>query len=169
MTAFRSITPDQLNCQPTHMIGQQWFLLTAGSSDSFNTMTCAWGGIGFLWNRPVTFTFVRPQRYTFEFTEKHPLFTMSFFPQGQRDALTYCGTHSGRDVDKIKETGLTPVFDADDTIYFKQAELVIKCSKIYQTDICESSMLQPNIIDLYPDHDFHRMYIGQIHDILKKV
>ena len=51
-------------------IGKEWMLVTAGTKEKFNTMTASWGGIGWLWNKPVAFVFVRPERYTYEFIEK---------------------------------------------------------------------------------------------------
>ena len=49
------------------LIGKEWMLITAGDKDNFNTMTASWGGIGWLWNRPVAYIFVRPESYTNEF------------------------------------------------------------------------------------------------------
>ena len=52
------------------LIGREWMLVTAGDASRFNTMTASWGGVGYLWNKPVVFVFVRPERYTFEFIER---------------------------------------------------------------------------------------------------
>ena len=41
-------------------------------------MTARWGGIGWLWNKPVAFVFIRPERYTYEFVEKNDYLTLSF-------------------------------------------------------------------------------------------
>ena len=38
-------------------IGKEWMLITAGTKEKFNTMTASWGGIGWLWNKPVAFVF----------------------------------------------------------------------------------------------------------------
>ena len=51
-------------------IGKEWMLVTAGTKEKFNTMTASWGGIGWLWNKPVAFVFIRPERYTYEFVGK---------------------------------------------------------------------------------------------------
>ena len=53
-------------------------LVTAGSKEHFNTMTASWGGIGWLWNKPVVFVFIRSERYTYEFMEENEYFTLSF-------------------------------------------------------------------------------------------
>ena len=55
-------------------IGKEWMLVTAGTKEKFNTMTASWGGIGWLWNKPVAFVFIRPERYTYEFVEKNDYF-----------------------------------------------------------------------------------------------
>ena len=57
-------------------IGKEWMLVTAGTKEKFNTMTASWGGIGWLWNKPVAFVFVRPERYTYEFIEKSDYLTL---------------------------------------------------------------------------------------------
>ena len=72
-------------------------LVTAGNATSFNTMTAAWGAMGYLWNRPVAFIFIRPERYTYEFIERNDGFTLSFLGEEHREAYKICGSHSGRD------------------------------------------------------------------------
>ena len=70
MARFKSIAPQELTDNTFKLIGSDWGLVTAGDSESFNTMTISWGGLGVLWNKPVAFTFIRPQRYTFEFHDQ---------------------------------------------------------------------------------------------------
>jgi flavin reductase (DIM6/NTAB) family NADH-FMN oxidoreductase RutF len=143
------------------LIGADWMLITAGTKDSFNTMTGAWGGLGIMWDMRVAICVVRPNRYTYEFMERYPAFSLSFFDEEYRDALTYCGTTSGRDVNKVAQTGLTPVF-GEDTTYFAQARLVMECRKIYFQDIEPQNFLAPEIDGFYPKKDYHRMYMGEI-------
>jgi hypothetical protein len=68
------------------LIGKQWMLITAGDENGFNTMTASWGGIGWLWNKPVAFIFIRPERYTHQFVEKSEYVTLSFLPEEYRKA-----------------------------------------------------------------------------------
>lgn len=91
-------------------IGKEWMLVTAGTKEKFNTMTASWGGIGWLWNKPVAFVFVRPERYTYEFIEKSDYLTLSFLGEANKKIHAVCGSKSGRDTDKVKATGLKPVF-----------------------------------------------------------
>jgi flavin reductase (DIM6/NTAB) family NADH-FMN oxidoreductase RutF len=127
----------------------------------FNTMTASWGGLGILWERKVATCYIRPTRYTFEFTERSPYFTLSFFDEKHRKKLTYCGTHSGRNTDKVREAGLTPVKEGG-FVYFEEARLVLACRKLYYQDIGPERFLDPTIENMYPQKDYHRMYIGEI-------
>ena len=63
------------------LIGKEWMLVTAGNKEKFNTMTASWGGIGWLWNRPVAFVFIRPERYTHDFIERESRLTLSFYKE----------------------------------------------------------------------------------------
>lgn len=158
--AFKEISAKEIEGNMIKMIADEWMLITAGDKDSFNMMTASWGFLGEIWNKDVAVCFIRPQRYTFEFMEKSEIYTLSFY--GSEKALhKVCGSLSGRDVDKVKETGLTPVF-SDDTVYFEEARLVLVCKKIYTTEISEKCMLDKEIMKNYPAHDFHKAYFGEI-------
>jgi len=159
---FRKIEPKDINNNPFTLIDDDWFLLTAGKLNGFNTMTASWGGMGVLWNKPVVFCFVRPQRYTFKFMESNEFFTMSFFDEKYRDALNLCGTKSGRQTDKIKSTGLKPIESPKGSIFYEQAELMIECRKLYFSDVIPEHFQVEGIHANYPKKDYHRMYIGEI-------
>ena len=144
------------------LIGSDWMLIGAGAGKAFNMMTASWGGLGNLWHRPVSFIFVRPQRYTYSFIEKNEYFSICFFDEKYREALNFSGTVSGKNVDKAAETGLTPIDFEDKTIYFEQARLVLICRKLYHQDI-KPELFDDAVIDsFYPAKDYHRMYIGEI-------
>ena len=106
--ALKKIDISELSFNPFEKIGKQWMLLTAGDSENFNTMTASWGQLGVLWNKNILTCYIRPNRYTYEFVENDEYFTASFLGEEFRKALSYCGSHSGRDCDKCKETGLIP-------------------------------------------------------------
>lgn len=165
--SFIEIKPELLTDNPFKLIGIDWMLITAGTAESFNTMTASWGGLGVLWDRKVAFCFIRPSRYTFEFVEKAQNFTLSFFEEKHRKALNFCGTHTGRDIDKVKETGLTPIKEPG-LIYFGEARLVLACRKLYYQDIVPDNFLDSKINDMYAKKDYHRMYVGEIVKCLTK-
>ena len=166
---FQQIEPAEMGDNVFTMIGEQWMLITAGGPQNFNTMTASWGGLGHLWNRDVAFIFVRPQRYTFEYVEDNETFTLSFFEAEYRDVLQYCGTHSGRHVDKIEQTGLTPTVGETGAVYFEEARLVIECRKLYAQDLNASSFIDTDIrADVYAADDFHRVYVGEIVQVIQR-
>ena len=164
---WRSVPLDSLTENAFHAIGDEWMLITAGTIDHWNTMTASWGGFGVLWNLDVSFCFVRPTRHTYEFMERSDRYTLSFYDEKHRDALDYCGSHSGRDVDKAAETGLVPT-EIEGGIAFEEARLVLVCRKLYQDDIDPNRFVDPSIDTHYPAKDYHRYYIGEVIRCLSK-
>ena len=170
MSAFRSVAPAALPDNLFSRIGDDWMLITAANSKGeVNTMTASWGTAGILWNKPVAICFIRPQRYTYAFTENSDMLSLSFFPKGEyRDALRYCGTKSGRDVDKFAATGLTAEKTADGTPYVAEANLVLVCRKLYADDLKEGCFIDPEMLKHYAAKDYHRFYICEITEVLVK-
>lgn len=162
---MKEISPYELNDNIFKTIGKDWTLVTCGNQENYNTMTASWGSMGIMWNKPVAFTFIRPQRYTYDFIERNEYYTLSVYDEQYRCALTYCGTKSGRDVDKAKETGLTPVFD-EKAPYFEQARLVFVCRKMYAQELNEESVIDPSVKSNYSANDYHKMYVGEIEKVL---
>lgn len=171
--AFQEISPFELQMNPMEMVARQWMLVTAGDQNSgYNTMTASWGHFGSLWGHssglPTSVIFVRPQRYTKEFVDREPLYSLCFFPAEYKKALGYLGTHSGRDSDKVSEAGLTPVFGEGYT-YFEEAKLVFVCRKLYQAPVLEEGFHDKALMeDCYPRKDFHDLYVGEIIKVLVK-
>jgi flavin reductase (DIM6/NTAB) family NADH-FMN oxidoreductase RutF len=163
---YRVIKPEDLRDNVFRLFDSDWALITAGTMKKWNTMTASWGGLGVLWNKPVAFIFVRPTRYTWQFTERAARFTLSFFPGQYRKALAFCGSHSGRDTDKAAATGLIPFAPAPGCVSFRQARLILECRKLYFQDIDPKRFLDRRIVKMYPKLDFHRMYVGQITRVL---
>lgn len=160
--SFNSNPPFDFTADIFRLLDQEWMLITAGNINDFNTMTASWGGFGILWNKPVCFIFIRPTRYTYLFTERFSGFTLSFFPEKYRHALKICGTLSGRDSDKVKQSGLSVITTESGTVTFSEARLVMDCKKLYFGDINPGHFLDPVIDKNYPKKDYHRMYIGEI-------
>ncbi len=168
MKQWNIIQPEELDWNVFRKIGKGWMLITAGSLSSWNTMTAAWGGFGFLWQKNVVFVFIRHSRYTCEFMEKSSTFTLSFFPESCREILTFCGSHSGRDTDKAAETGLIPFDTGHPAVGFDQAESILVCRKVYHQDIIPDHFLDKSIHTHYPNNDYHRMYIGEVVTCMKE-
>jgi flavin reductase (DIM6/NTAB) family NADH-FMN oxidoreductase RutF len=166
---FREISPYDINDNVFRMIGTDWMLITAGNREHYNTMTAAWGAFGFLWKKPVTVIFIRPQRYTFRFAEEYERYTLCFFDEKYRKTLNYFGTVSGRDEDKVAESGLKILHSPYGSVYFEECRLMLECRKLYADDIKENCFVDTFVRDkIYMEGDFHRFYIGEPELILKK-
>ncbi len=165
---FKKIDLATLNKNVFTLIGTDWMLLTAGTHDSYNMMTASWGGLGVLWNKNVCFCFVRPSRYTYEFMEKNDTFTLSFFPEKHHDLLMACGTRTGKTVNKMQLPGLTPIESEHKTVHFAEANLVLICKKLYTHDIDKEKFMDSTLSSVYPEGDYHRMYIGEIVECFTK-
>jgi flavin reductase (DIM6/NTAB) family NADH-FMN oxidoreductase RutF len=167
---FRLIKPEELNENFFKLIDNDWMLITAGKTGNFNTMTASWGTTGILWNKPIAICFIRPHRYTFKFADINNYFTLSFFGEQYREILNFCGSHSGRDTDKVKGTGLLPIETTHGNIAFKQANLILECKKLYSDFLKKENFIESSIIDInYPQSDFHKFFIGEIVKCYKKL
>ena len=89
MHTFQPYPIDMLNMNPFTKIGKEWALISAGDKNKCNTMTVSWGGVGVLWGKNVVYIFIRDSRYTKEFIDNGEFFSMSFFDEKYRDALSY--------------------------------------------------------------------------------
>lgn len=163
---MKEISVEELKLNPATLIGKEWALLTAGNKDGYNTMTVSWGQIGELWNKPTTVVYIRPQRYTKEFVDREETFTISVLGEDYRKALNYCGTVSGKGIDKITEAGLTPYF-VDGTAGIQEADMIMVCKKMYHDTIKPECFDETeNDTKWYPQKDYHTMYIAEIQKVL---
>ena len=162
------LSPFELEGNIMRSLGTDWMLITAGSEEKLNTMTASWGGTGILWNKNVSYAFIRESRYTREFVDGNDYFTLSFFGGNMMKELTFCGRNSGRDTDKLAQTGLVPLYD-EAAPYFEQADLVLVCKKLYRSKMSKEGFIDPAYADkFYSDNDWHYTYIGEIVKVLKK-
>lgn len=156
------------------LIGKQWMLVTAGDKASYNTMTASWGGFTYVWERPATIAYIRDTRYTYGFLQKEESFTLSFFTEQYRGALRICGTKSGRDTDKVKEAGLTPIKTPTGLMSFDEARMIIECKKILVQELDYTNLTEPYKAKIMEEsynneHAKHQLFISEITNIwLKK-
>lgn len=158
---------EKFNLAPLYTLDKEWALLTVGNKEKFNAMTISWGGLGTLWHKPVVTVYLRPNRYTYEFMENNEYFTISFYDEDYKQDLITLGTKSGRDIDKISLTKLTPEFLKEGTT-FKQAKLTIICKKMYYQDLDINNIPTDEIDKFYKNEPVHRMFIGEVVDIIDK-
>lgn len=168
MEQFRQIQPQELNKNPFHMIGKEWMLVTAERGGKANTMTASWGGVGVMWGKDVAYVVIRPQRYTKEFIDASEAFSLSILGEGYRRELNYLGSVSGRNEDKVAESGLTLAHE-DGVPYFAEASCVLLCKKLYAQPMNAESFIDKSLIDKwFAAGDFHTLYIAEITKVLAK-
>ena len=161
MHTFQPFPIEDLEFNPFEKIGKDWGLVSAGSKRKANTMTVSWGGVGVLWGKDVVFIFIRDSRYTKEFIDAGEFFSISFMDKSYKEALDYCGSHSGRDEDKVAKAGLTWAYKHS-IPYIDEGNFILLCQKIAAVKLTEDTFLSPQIKKLYPEEDLHTMYVGEI-------
>jgi len=165
MPELVEISSDEFLLHPYASWKYQNFLLTCGdfATNQYNTMTIGWGSFGRMWQKPFAMVVVRPSRFTFEFMEAFSTFTLCMLPLEFKPAISLLGTKSGRDGNKIAESGLTIVPSVRvPSPSFAEAELVIECQKTYWQDFDPTHFIDPSIQIQYPNQDYHRVYFGEI-------
>ncbi len=160
------------------MFRKEWAVVTAGTPDNYNSLVVAWGSLGTIWTNPgkktgATITvYVYPTRYTHEFLKQNEKFTVSFFPKSLRKQVFVLGSKSGRDGDKVAESGLTPK-EIDGTVTYEEATFTFVCRKILQQpidkenlseDIREYYAANPNAYPAVEDGEYqpHWIFMGEI-------
>jgi len=132
-------------------------------------MTASWGCMGILWNKNIVNIYVRPSRYTYNYLANNDYFTLNFLEDGNDNTYSFCGTKSGKDYDKVAETGLIPVRFSDYLYGFDKSKYIFLCKKIYSQPMsidCFSD--QESGKKLYPNDDVHTMFVAEIEKIYKK-
>lgn len=152
---------EQIVYGPHELLQNEWALVGVGNKDNYNAMTIAWGGFGDIWRIPVAILFIEKDRYSLEFLDNNKYFTLSFFSEDYKEDLIFLGTNSGRDMDKISKTKLTPVL-TDECISFKEARKTYLCEKIYFQDLDKERTPQEVYDKYYDGIPTHRMYFGKI-------
>lgn len=168
MHTFQPIPIDFVDYNPFTKFGKEWALVTAGTKANANPMTISWGGVGVLWGKNVVFIFIRDSRYTKELIDNGDFFSLTFLDEAYRDALNYCGSHSGRDEDKFEKAGLTMGI-RHSIPYVDEGNFVLLCKKMAATKLTEDAFLEPEIKEKwYKDKDMHTMYVAEIIDVMAR-
>ncbi len=138
--------------------------LTVKDGNKANTMIIGWGNIGIVWGKPIFTVEVRYSRYTYELLEKTSEFTVSIpIKKDLKEALSICGSKSGRDIDKFKECNLTAEEGkAISTPIVGDCELHYECKVVYKQAM-EPGTLDKEIKDkYYSNNNYHVIYYGEI-------
>lgn len=84
-------------------------LVTCGANArEWNMLTVAWTGT-ICTNPAMCYISVRPERHSFPIIERCGEFTLNLTTEEMTKSVDWAGVRSGKDYDKWKETGLTPL------------------------------------------------------------
>ena len=102
-------------------------VIMSGDQTNANAMTIGWGALGNYtgYDCPIVTVFVAPARYTHQFLDQYPRFTL--MELDDPEIARYLGTHSGRDGDKTEALGLHVAYTENGTPYYEEAKTVIEC------------------------------------------
>jgi flavin reductase (DIM6/NTAB) family NADH-FMN oxidoreductase RutF len=138
-------------------------LVSVGEDGVPNAMTIGWGTLGVVWGKEVFSVLVRPSRYTFTRLAESNSFTVNVPPPSLHDAVTFCGSRSGRDYDKFAECGITAEPSGRvQTPGIAECPIIYECEIIHRTDVINATLDQEIVSTSYSSGDLHRIYHGEI-------
>ena len=181
MTQAFNKTPVELTEHYGHILRalRRGVTITASADGRVNPMTISWGMIGIEWNRPLFITYVRTGRFTHGLLDRNPEFTVNL-PAPDTDhptrLVSYLGTHSGRNEDKIATLGLHLVPGSEVSVPgLAELPLTLECRILYRQLQQADCFLPGNeaiLKSCYPqdvpseatgsNRDFHTAIYGEI-------
>ncbi len=116
-----------------------------------NIITVAWAGT-ICTNPPMVSISVRPSRYSHHMILETGGFVINLTTRALVRATDYCGVRSGRDVDKWKEAGLTPMrSDAVDAPCIAECPVNIECRVVRTEQLGSHDMNKAEVAAVHVD------------------
>lgn len=153
------------------LINKDFSILTAGTSSHYNSMVASWGGWGILFDKQVTFSFLRSNRYTLELIRKENKYTMTFFDEEHKEDIMKFGQSSGSvSNDKMTTTALTAVETPSGNMTYKQAKLIIELDLFEVTTVLPDDFRTEEarkfVVDAHAETgEYHKLVFGEIKNI----
>jgi flavin reductase (DIM6/NTAB) family NADH-FMN oxidoreductase RutF len=128
-----------------------WAIGSYDKNGKPNVMTSAWVGICCS-KPPCVMTSIRKATYTFGNIMERKAFSVNIPSELFAKEIAYFGSVSGRDVDKFKVTGLSPVkCDLVDAPCIKEFPIVIECKLVQTLELGSHTMFIGEIMDVKVD------------------
>lgn len=136
-------------------------LISCGSMENPNVMTAAWTGI--ICSDPtLVYVSIRPSRYSNEIIRKTNEFVINVPSVKIARAVDWCGVKSGRNVNKFKETGLTPIASSlIDAPQIKESPISLECKVKQITSYGTHDMFLAEVVAVDVDDE----YIGKKNEL----
>ncbi len=127
-----------------------------------NIITLAWVGT-VCTNPPMVSISVRPERYSYPILKETGEFVINLTTKELAFATDYCGVKSGREVDKFKEMGLTPIpADEVKAPMIQESPVNIECKVRQILPLGSHDMFLADVVAVHADekymdekHKFH--------------
>ena len=130
-------------------------LVSCGTTpETYNMLTVAWTGT--VCSDPaMCYISVRRERHSYDLIHEAMEFTINLTTEDIARATDWAGVRSGRDYDKWKETGLTPVKGVKvSTPYIEEAPLSIECRVKEILPLGSHDMFIAEVVNVLADERF---------------
>jgi len=153
----------QLNKTLARLTNPGLLLAATKPSGQSNVMTIGWGTVGIIWGRPIFIVLVRPSRYTYEFIEDSGAFTVNVPTEEMRPWVGFCGSRSGREVDKFAAYQMT-ISQGQQVaaVTIDACPMVYECKVVHHNDVIPAHLDREVELGAYKGSNYHRLYYGQI-------
>lgn len=168
---YQTVQPKDFDRNIFSLVGDDWTVITAG--DDPNSMVASWGGTGIMFNKPVTWCFLRANRFTLEKMRETGTYTFCYFPSEYKGDILKFGTASGRNTDKMDQTRLTPMQTPDGMPAYEEAQVIIECRLIAAPTVSKDEFYTQEGKDFLQGgfdeaKDWHKLVYGEITNIYIK-
>ena len=142
----------------------------AGWDGRPNIITLAWVGT-VCTNPPMVSISVRPERYSYPILKETGEFVINLTTKELAFATDYCGVKSGRDVDKFKEMGLTPIPASEvKAPMIKESPVNIECKVRQILPLGSHDMFLADVVAVHADEKYmdekHKFHLEQAEPII---
>ena len=159
---YTHYSADQIPGNIIHLLEESGVLLTIGTGAALDMAVVEWGGLGTLFDKPVTYCFVTPSTAADQALNQGGFYTISFFANSYKSVLQQCEALSGSDTTKVKIAGLTPVMTPTATPTFGEASIIIECHKLLQQPLTYDKITDASESRKWVAQPVPSLYIGEI-------
>jgi len=164
---FQEIKPEEIQGNVFSLVGNDYTVITSGSKSILNSMVASFGGWGMLFYKPVTWCFLRADRYTLEKIREEQTYTMAYFDEKYKENIMVLGSKTGRDSNKMNETGLIRIPTPDGNMTYQDAKLVIECKLVQITTVSPDDFYTEEghdfVMARYAEAgDYNKIVVGEI-------
>lgn len=130
-------------------------LVSVGATEEeYNLFTVAWTGT-VCTNPPMCYISVRPERHSYEILKRTGEFVINLTTARLARATDWCGVRSGRDYDKFKEMGLTPVAAAMvKAPVVEESPVAIECRVRQVIPLGSHDMFLADVVNVLVDEEY---------------